>query len=326
LRAIHAVDVEPENRLRTVSVDEPNPDAGVLIAVEAAGVSQPDVLQISGQYQSARPMPFVPGTEAVGTVLSAPAGFEQLVGKRVVALTPDGAWQERVAVPPSLVFALPTGVSATQASLLLVNYVAAYFGLVRRGAAQAGETLVVHGAAGGIGGAAVQIGSALGLNTIAVTSTEEKASYAKSLGASAVVPASDWKAALAAIIGNQGVDMVFDPVAGDRFDDNLRVLKPGGRLLVIGFLGGDIPQVKINRLLLRNVSLVGVAAGAYMLHDPDELQRTWLALNELLSSGGMSLPEATAFPLSQVEDAVATVRGRRAVGKVALTIGSEGSG
>jgi NADPH2:quinone reductase len=320
VKAIHVVPGEPHNRLCCVSVDEPDSSTLVLIAVEVAGVAQPDILQIFGQYQNSRPMPFVPGTEVIGTVLSAPPGSEELVGRRVTAITPEGAWQQRVAVPVPFVFAVPADVSASQASLLLVNYVAAHFALVLRGSARSGETLVVHGAAGGIGGAAVQVGAALGLRTIAVTSTAEKADYARSLGAAEVVPTERWKATVDELVGAAGVDMVFDPVAGDRFDDSLRVLKPGGRLLVIGFLGGEIPQVKINRLLLRNVSLVGVATGAYMQHDPAQLTRTWGALCELLTTDRLQLPDATTFPLSKVDDAVAAVRDRRAVGKVALTM------
>jgi NADPH:quinone reductase len=323
VRAIHVTRDESGSRLCVVEIPEPDSAGKVVIAVESAGVSQPDVLQISGRYQNQRPLPFVPGAEAVGTVLSAPAGMDDLVGQRVVALTPEGAWQERVAVSPPLVFPIPAGVSATQASLLLVNYVAAHFGLVQRGRARAGEILLVHGAAGGIGGAAVQIGAALGLTTIAVTSTEEKAAYATTLGAAAVVAASDWKSALEEVLENQRVDLVFDPVAGERFDDNLRVLGPGGRILVIGFLGGEIPQVKINRLLLQNVSVVGVAAGAYMMHDPAQLQRSWSAIEELLISRAMILPEPTTFPISRAEDAVAAVRDRRAVGKVAVIVGPE---
>jgi NADPH2:quinone reductase len=320
VRAIHVVAGASYNRLACVTLDAPDARGLVSIAVEAAGVSQPDLLQIAGQYQTARPLPFVPGAEAVGTVLEAPAGAEHLVGRRVIAITPEGAWQQRIAVPVEQVFTVPDDLSATQAALLLVNYVAAHFGLVSRGNARSGETLVVHGAAGGIGSAAVQIGTALGLRTIAVASTPEKAEYARSLGAADVVFTDDWKTRVEQLVGPSGVDVVFDPVAGDRFDDSLRIIRPGGRLLVIGFLGGQIPQVKINRLLLRNISLVGVATGAYMQQYPGSLDRVWKDLCDLIQSGCLELPDATTFPMSRVDEAVATVRERRAVGKVALTI------
>jgi NADPH2:quinone reductase len=320
VKAVHAVAASPDNQLVGVDLDEPRTTGLVSIRVEAAGVTQPDLLQISGRYQTARPLPFVPGAEAVGTVTAAPEGAEGLIGRRVVAITPEGAWQEQVAVPAHQVFAVPGDVSADRAAGLLVNYVAAYFGLVTRGAARSGETLVVHGAAGGIGGAAVQIGTALGLRTIAVVSTPAKAEYATSLGATDAVLADSWKARVDELVGPSGIDAVFDPVAGDRFDDSLRILRPGGRLLVIGFLGGHIPEVKVNRLLLRNISLVGVATGAYMQQHPSELGTAWNALSDLIDRGRLELPAATTFPMSQVDEAVAAVRERRAVGKVAIVI------
>lgn len=317
MKAIQVVGVDDGLRLEQVSLAPPA-DLGVVIAVEAAGVAQPDVLQISGAYQVKRELPFVPGTEAVGVVYSAAAGAERLLGRRVVAITPQGSWQEVVSVSPEAAFIVPDGVSAAQATLLLVNHVAAYFALVTRGRAHRGETLLVHGAAGGIGGAAVQIGNALGLRTIAVTSTPDKAAYARSLGASDVIASDGWKQSVEALVGPAGVDLVFDPVAGDRFEDGLRVLRPGGRFLIIGFLGGPIPEVKVNKLLLRNISLVGVATGAYMHHDPAEMHRAWAAITALIDRGTLRLAEATTFPLAEAARAVALVRDRRAVGKVCL--------
>lgn len=326
MKAIQAVEVDDELRLEQVSLAPPA-DPGVVIAVEAAGVAQPDILQISGAYQVKREMPFVPGTEAVGVVVSAPPSAEHLVGRRVVAITPQGSWQEQVSVSPEAVFVVPDGVSPTQATLLLVNHVAAYFALATRGCARRGETLLVHGAAGGIGGAAVQVGNALGLRTIAVASTPEKAAYARSLGASDVVASDGWKQSVEALVGSAGVDLVFDPVAGDRFEDGLRVLRPGGRFLIIGFLGGPVPEVRVNKLLLRNISLVGVATGAYMHYDPAEMGRVWAAITAMIDRAALRLAEATTFPLAEAGRAVALVRDRRAVGKVCLVpVASGGAG
>ncbi|MGW2934631.1 NADPH:quinone oxidoreductase family protein [Streptomyces sp. NPDC055722] len=325
MKAVQVVKADDGLRLEQVSLAQPTVP-GVVIAVEAAGVAQPDVLQISGAYQVKREIPFVPGTEAVGVVVSAPPGAEHLVGRRVIAITPQGSWQEQVSVPPQATFVVPDGLSPTQATLLLVNHVAAYFALATRGRARRGETLLVHGAAGGIGGAAVQIGNALGLRTIAVASTPEKAAYARSLGATDVVASDGWKESVEALAGPAGVDLVFDPVAGDRFEDGLRVLKPGGRFLIIGFLGGPIPEVKVNKLLLRNISLVGVAAGAYMQYDPGEMSRTWAAITALIDRGALPLAEATTFPLADASVAVSLVRDRQAVGKVCLVpIGNGGA-
>ena len=325
MKAIQAAEVGGVLRLKQVSLAPPA-DQGVVIAVEAAGVAQPDVLQISGAYQVKRELPFVPGSEAVGVVSSAPPNAESLIGRRVIAITPEGSWQEQVSVPQQAAFVVPESVSPTQAALLLVNHVAAYFALTTRGRARPGDTLLVHGAAGGIGGAAVQIGNALGLRTIAVVSTPEKAAYARSLGASEVIGSAGWKQNVEAVTGPAGVDLVFDPVAGDRFEDGLRVLGPGGRYLIMGFLGGPIPEVRVNRLLLRNISLVGVAAGAYMQHDPAEIGRIWAAITLMIDVGALRLPEATVFPLAEADRAVDLVRQRQAVGKVCLVTGNGGRG
>lgn len=323
VKAIQVVQVDDERRLEQASLAPPT-GPGAVISVEAAGVAQPDVLQISGAYQVKREMPFVPGTEAVGVVVSAPPGAEHLTGRRVVAITPEGSWQEQVSVPPEAAFVVPDGVSPTQAALLLVNHAAAYFALATRGCAQRGETLLVHGAAGGIGGAAVQIGNAIGLRTIAVASTPEKVAYARSIGASAVVTSNGWKQSVEALVGPAGVDLVFDPVAGDRFEDGLRVLRPGGRFVIIGFLGGPIPEVKVNKILLRNISLVGVAAGAYMQYDPAEMGRVWAAIAQMIDHAELRLAEATTFPLAEADRAVALVRDRQAVGKVCLVPAADG--
>ena len=323
MKAIHAVEIDGTLRLKQVSIAPPA-DEGVVIAVDAAGVAQPDVLQISGAYQVKRELPFVPGSEAVGVVVSAPPGAGHLVGRRVVAITPAGSWQERVSVPLEAAFVVPKGVSPTQAALLLVNHAAAYFALTTRGYARPGETLLVHGAAGGIGGAAVQIGNALGLRTIAVVSTPEKAAHARSAGASEVVASEGWKQKAEAVAGPAGIDLVFDPVAGDRFEDGLRVLKPGGRYLTIGFLGGPVPEVKVNKLLLRNISLVGVATGAYMQHDPTEMDRIWAAITSMIEQDTLRLADATVFPLAEADQAVALVRQRQAIGKVCLVPAANG--
>jgi NADPH2:quinone reductase len=319
MRAIHAQQGTPENTLALVEIPEPSPDEGIVIAASMAVVAQPHILQIHGSYQFPKPLPFVPGNEVVGTVDSAPAGSGFAAGDRVIAFV-DGAWQEKAVALPGHVFRVPAGLTDAQACGLLVNYVGAYCGLVTRGGSRAGEVLLVHGASGGIGSAAVQLGAALRMRVIAVTSTAEKARYALSIGAAHAVMTATWKDQVQALTDGKGVDVVFDVVGGDGFTDSLRALRPGGRLLVIGFLGGDIPTVKVNRLLLKNISVVGVAAGAYMDAHPGEFARHVQEVGKLIEASSLVLPAPRPFPLANAAAAVDLLRQRHAVGPVALTI------
>jgi NADPH:quinone reductase len=200
-----------------------------------------------------------------------------------------------------------------------VNHTSAHFALVTRGRATAGETLLVHGAAGGVGSAALELGRASGMRTIAVVSTDAKAEFAQAVGAHDVVRVEDWKSQVEALVGTRGVDVVLDPVGGDRFVDSLRVLADLGRLLVVGFVGGAIPEVKVNRLLLNNLSVVGVATGPFMERHPGELARQWSAVQDLLLRVESPSPEATTFDVADVDVAIAHLAQRDAVGKVALS-------
>jgi NADPH2:quinone reductase len=324
VKAIQALGGEAAKSLSLVEVPEPRGE-GLLVEVESAGVAYPDVLQIRGEYQTRRPFPFVPGSEAVGKVVQAPARLASMRGTRVVVLSSEGSWQERLIAHPNSVFPVPARLSPTQASLLLVNYVTAHFALARRATARAGETLLVHGAAGGVGSAAVQIGTALGLRTIAVVSSPAKAEYASSLGASHVVLTPNWKSDVQELAGSGGVNIVFDPVGGERFLDSLRILAPEGRLLVIGFVGGPVPEVKVNRLLLRNIGVLGVATGPFMQEAPRELRRHWGRVASLIDKGLISVPDATTFTLADAQRAVESLEQRTAIGKVALVTTSADS-
>jgi NADPH:quinone reductase len=181
--------------------------------------------------------------------------------------------------------------------------------------------MLVHGAAGGIGTSTLRLGSVLGASrTIAVVSTEEKAEIATAAGATDVVLTDGFKDAVKELTGGRGVDIVVDPVGGDRFTDSLRSLAPGGRLLVIGFTGGEIPTVKVNRLLLNNIDVVGVGWGAWTMSHPDALAEQWAALERLLSSGQLPPPEPAVYPLDQAAAAVASLENRTAKGKVVLRV------
>ena len=248
--------------MEVVDVPEP-PEGAVLIEVAAAGVCYPDVLLTRGQYQVTPDLPFVPGSEVAGRVRSAPVGSGFARGDRVAAFPFLGGFAEVVSADPAAVFPLPEGVTYDQGAALPMNYLTCHFALRERGRLREGETVLVHGAAGGIGTAAVQLAAAWGARVVAVVSSEGKAQVARDAGAHDVVPAEGFRDAVRDLTSGRGVDVVVDPVGGDRFTDSLRSLAPGGRLLVIGFTAGSIPEVRVNRLLLGNLSVVGVGWGAW---------------------------------------------------------------
>jgi NADPH2:quinone reductase len=228
---------------------------------------------------------------------------------------------EVAVLAPDRVFKLPDNVSFEAGAGLLFNDLTVYFALSVRGRLQQGETVLVHGAAGGIGTSTLRLASVLGASrSIAVVSTEEKADSATAAGATDVVLAEGFKDAVKELTDGRGVDIVLDPVGGDRFTDSLRSLAPGGRLLVVGFTGGEIPTVKVNRLLLNNIDVVGVGWGAWAGTHPGALAEQWAALEKLLSSGRLSPPEPEVYPLDQAGAAVASLENRTAKGKVVVRV------
>lgn len=321
MRAIHIPRLDGPAAAELVEIPEPGTD-GVVIEVHAAGVAFPDALQTRGLYQYKPPLPYVPGAEIAGVVRSAPAGTHVAPGDRVAGLTLlTGGMAEVVALPPERVFKLPDAVSFEAGAGVLFNDLTVHFALRTRGRLAAGETVLVHGAAGGIGTSTLRLAPALGAaRVIAVVSTEAKAEIARAAGASDVVLADGFKDAVAELTGGRGVDIVLDPVGGDRFTDSLRSLAAGGRLLVVGFTGGDIPTVKVNRLLLNNVDAVGVGWGAWTMTHPGYLAQQWDELAPLLASGAVRPPEPAVYPFERAGEAIAALENRSATGKVVLKI------
>jgi NADPH2:quinone reductase len=217
-----------------------------------------------------------------------------------------------------LVLPLPDSVDFVTAAALPMNYLTVHFALVRRARVVAGETVLVHGAAGGIGTAAIQLAKALGARVIAVVSTDAKAEVARRAGADETVLASEFLARTKELTGGRGVDIVVDPVGGDRFTDSLRTLAPEGRLLVIGFTGGSIPEVKVNRLLLNNTSVIGVGWGAFWMTDQAYLRSQWDEIAPLVGSGALVPLIGSTHDLDDVVAALVEIDERRAVGKVTL--------
>src|SRR3954454_2574790 len=317
MRAIQIANLNgPDEALELVDAPEPEPShlltpgRGVLVDVHAAGVPSPEVLQTRGQYQVKPDLPFVPGSEVGGVVRE--------TGQRVAALCMLRGVADVAVAPEFLVFELPDELDFAQGAALVLNYHTAYFSLVLRGRLKEGETVLVHGAAGGVGTATLQVAKGLGARTIAVVSSDEKERVAREAGADEVVRSDGpWKDEVKEL---GGADVVLDPVGGDRFTDSLRSLREGGRVVVVGFTGGSIPEVRVNRLLLNNTEVVGAGWGAYVMTKPDENRAIGEAVGKLVESGAVRPIVGDRFPLERAAEALKVIDERRATGKVVLDV------
>ena len=327
MRAIQIVEESgPDSALSLTDLPEPEashmltPGEGVLVDVHAAGVSFPELLQTRGQYQMKPPLPFVPGSEVAGIVRSAPAGAAVKAGDRVAAFCALGGFAETAVAPEFFTFALSDELDFAQGAGLILNYHTAYFSLVMRGRLKDGERVLVHGAGGGVGTAGLQVAKAVGASTIALVSSEAKAAVAREAGADQVVMLGEgWKDEVKELSGG-GVDVVLDPVGGDRFTDSLRSLRENGRLVVVGFTGGSIPEVKVNRLLLGNTEVVGAGWGAYVMGKPDLNREIGAEVNRMVDEGFIRPIVGERFPMERAADALRTLDERRATGKIVLDI------
>jgi NADPH:quinone reductase len=327
MRALQITDLTgPDSALQAADLPEPEathlltPGSGVVVEVHAAGVSFPEVLQTRGEYQVKPPLPFVPGSEVGGIVRSAPDGAAVQEGDRVAAFCMLGGFAETAVAPGFLTFKLPDALDFAQGASLILNYHTAYFALKLRGRLAEGETVLVHGAAGGVGTAALQIAKGLGARTIAVVSTDEKEQVAREAGADEVVRSDGaWRDQVQELSAG-GVDVVIDPVGGDRFTDSLRACREGGRVVVVGFTGGSIPEVKVNRLLLNNLEVIGAGWGAYVMGKPEVNRQIGAAIDELIAGGFVKPIVGARFPLDRAAEALKLIDGRGAVGKVVLDV------
>lgn len=316
MRAARVVELSGPAAVEIGEIDEPAADGGnLLLDVKAAGVAFPDLLLSRGQYQLKPDPPFTLGTELAGIVRAAPEDSGFAAGDRVMAMTMLGAFAEVAAAQPALTFRLPDGLDFAQGAGFLMNYHTAHFALVRRAELRAGETLLVHGAGGGVGTAAIQVGKGLGARVVGVVSSDEKERVAREAGADAVVRSDgDWRKEAGP------ADVIFDPVGGARFDESVRALATEGRLVVIGFTEGSIPSVAVNRLLLRNVSVVGAAWGAFAFERPEYVREVDEDLRRMVAAGHVRPLIGKRYPLEGVRDALEDLDNRRAVGKVVLDL------
>jgi len=296
------------------------PGSGVLVDVHAAGVSFPELLQTRGQYQLKPELPFVPGAEVAGIVRSASDDADVSEGDRVSAFCALGGFAETTVAPTFFTFPLDDALDFAQGAGLILNYHTAYFALAMRGRLRPGETVLVHGAAGGVGTASLQVAKGLGARTIALVSTEAKRGVAERAGADeAVLMGDSWKDEVRSL-SDGGVDVVLDPVGGDRFTDSLRALREDGRLVVVGFTGGSIPEVRVNRLLLNNTEVVGAGWGAYVLSKPQLNREVGAAIARMVTEGFIRPVVGERFPLERAGEALRALDERRATGKVVLEV------
>jgi len=295
----------------------------VVIAVKAGGVNFFDGLIVQGKYQTRPPLPFSPGGEVAGVISSAGQGVTGLeTGMRVLAFTGHGGYAEEVAVDAASVIPLPAQMDFATAAAFPITYATSYHALKDRGQLRGGETLLVLGAAGGVGLAALEIGKIMGARVIACASSDEKLALAREHGADALInyASSDLRERIRELTAGRGVDVVYDPVGGAYAEPALRSLGPGGRYLVIGFASGEIPKIALNLLLLKVVSMVGVFWGAFAKAQP---QRNAANLTELLAwyTQGRLRPHVSAtFPLERYREALDAVMQRKVLGKVVLVM------
>jgi NADPH2:quinone reductase len=327
VRAIQITELTgPDSALALVDIPEPEPShmmtpgRGVVVDVHAAGVSFPEVLQTRGQYQFKPELPFVPGSEVGGVVRSAPPEAAVKEGDRVAAFCMLGAFAEVAVAPEFMCFKLPDELDFAQGAALVLNYHTAYFSLKLRGRLAEGEAVLVHGAAGGVGTASLQVAKGLGARTIGVVSSDEKERVARDAGADEVVRSDGpWKDQAKELSGG-GVDVVIDPVGGERFTDSIRALREGGRVVVVGFTEGSIPEVRVNRLLLGNTEIVGAGWGAYVMGKPEVTREIGAEIMRLVDQGFVRPIVGARFPLERTADALKLIDERGATGKVVLDV------
>lgn len=321
MRALQVVEPIGLGGVKLNEVPPPQmPPGGLLIEVRCAGLAFPDLLLTQGRYQIRPEPPFTLGHEAAGVVRQADPGSGFEPGDRVAAFG-LGACADLLAVPASSATRLPSTLSFEEGAGLVMNYHTAHFALLRRARLRAGETVLVQGAAGGVGSAAVQIARAYGARVLAIVSTPAKAEAARALGANEVMLADDdWRAGVGQLTGGRGVDVVFDPVGGERFQESLRCLAPEGRLIVVGFAEGKIPEVSVNRVLFRNVDVVGAGWGNFLAHHPELTLQIGADLERLAAEGKVRPLVTAVYPLEEGVRGLGDIAERRVIGKVVLRV------
>lgn len=326
MKAVLCKEYGPPETLVVEEIDSPRPSGGeVKVAVHAAGVNFPDVLIIKGEYQFQPPMPFSPGAEVAGEVIEVGAGVDHVaVGDRVIGMCGWNGFAEEVCVPEAKCLKMPDSMDYATGAAFSMTYGTSYHALVQRGRLAKGEWLLVHGASGGVGTAAVEIGKALGAKIIATGGSDEKlAKLKEAYDVDHVInykTTNPFKDEVKKITGGSGADVIYDAVGGDVFEQSLRCINWDGRLLVVGFAGGTIPKAKANLILLKGCSVVGVFWGAFTARDPKTNAENFDALFEMYAAGKLKPHISHKMPLDMAADALTAIVNREVVGKAVLTV------
>lgn len=314
---------EPE-QMSFEEIPTPEPGVGqIRVKNRAAALNFYDILLIQGKYQVKPPRPFTPGSEIAGVVDAVGEGVTDFkLGDRVQAMALGGAFSEYSLAPAAKAFRIPDAMSFEEAAAMIVIYQTSYFALTTRTQIKPGEWLLVHAAAGGVGLSAMQIGKALGARVIATAGSEEKLQFCLSEGAEHAINYKDpaWVDQVKQVTGGRGADVIYDPVGGEVFDLSTKCIAPEGRLLVIGFAGGTIPSIVANRILLKNMSVIGAYWGGYLEHHPQYMAETQAALFKMYEAGQIKPVVSKTFALENAVDALNALATRKTVAKVVLTI------
>ncbi len=313
------------SQMKLVDIPPPMPGPGeVRIKTGAAALNFFDILQVQGKYQIKPPFPFTPGGEVSGTIDAVGAdvtGFK--AGDRVMAMVNTGGYAEQTVASAAACYRIPEKMSFVEAAAMPIVYQTSYFALKYRAALKAGEWLLVHAAAGGVGSAAVQIGKAMGAKVIAAVGGEDKFAFCKEQGADYCLDYRNagWVDKVKEITGGHGADVIYDPVGGEIFDLSTKCIAFEGRLLVIGFAGGKIPSIQANRILLKNIAIVGLHWGEYRKHNTALIAQAQKELFDLYSAGKIKPVVKSSYRLEDAVKGLADLGGRKVLGKSVLTFG-----
>jgi NADPH2:quinone reductase len=324
MKAFHCIAYGEPKDLVLTDLAAPSAAAGeVIVAVEAAGLGFVDALHVRGGYQVKKPLPFIPGSEIAGTVIALGDGVPaSLLGQRIMALSGNGGLAEMVAVPAASCMSLPASFTSEAAASALLNYCTGLYGLETCGKLQPGETVLVLGASGGVGLAAIDIAKGLGATVIAAASSDDKLASCRARGADYSVDygKADWRKTLETMLSGRAITVIYDPVGGAWSETAFRCLSPGGRHLVVGFAGGEIPRIPLNLPLLKRSSIVGVDWGGYVRNDPSAALPVMQRLVDLVDAGKITPRPSATYPFEQSPDVLERLMKRENIGKPVILL------